>query len=349
MTSPSRLAAHADASTALALLSDREIEDLVASGTPAGTGIGGRSVVVEVAGRQVFVKQVPLTEEELLAENVRSTANLFDVPAYGHYGIGSPGFGTWRELAVHTMTTGWVVSGRFPGFPLTHHWRVLPHPPRPLPEALADVDRVVAYWGPGLRRRVEALEKAPASLTLFLEHLPHTLHDWFDVQLRTGGADSACVMVERGLRAVTDFLHSQQLVHFDAHFQNILTDGRRLYLADYGLSLSARFRLAPQEREFLHRHRSYDRVYCSWFLVTWLVTALYGHRGPERQEFVRACAEGGARLDGIPPAAAGIITRHAPLAVRMTDFARRLQEDSRLTPYPHEELRRAYSSSRLSA
>lgn len=163
-----------------------------------GVGIGGRSTLLEVDGVQVFVKRVPLTDIELHPNHVRSTANLFDLPPHFHYGIGaigSPGFGAWRELAVHEMTTDWVRSGSFPGFPLLHHWRVLPGLPQSLPAELADVKRCVAYWGGG-RERVEALRTASASLTLFLEYLPHTLHDWFSAQLRTENAESACALVE---------------------------------------------------------------------------------------------------------------------------------------------------------
>jgi hypothetical protein len=120
MPPTTRLTAHADLATSLALHSDRELADLVASGTPAGAGIGGRSTLLEVDGTRVFVKRVPLTDTERLPDHVRSTANLFDLPAFCHYGVGavgSPGFGAWRELAVHEMTTNWVLSGRFPGFP----------------------------------------------------------------------------------------------------------------------------------------------------------------------------------------------------------------------------------------
>ncbi|MFC8431392.1 hypothetical protein [Streptomyces sp. NPDC057253] len=118
MTSPERLTTHADLATTFALLSDGDLAELVASGTPAGTGIGGRAVLLEVDGVRVFVKRVPLTDTELRPHHVRSTANLFDLPVHGHYGIGaigSPGFGAWRELATHEMTTNWVRSGRFPG------------------------------------------------------------------------------------------------------------------------------------------------------------------------------------------------------------------------------------------
>ncbi|WP_328744960.1 protein kinase family protein [Streptomyces sp. NBC_00285] len=349
MDSSARLGTHADTATSLALLSDRGLADLVASGTPAGTGIGGQATLLEVDGVRVFVKQVPVTDAELHPDNVRSTANLFALPARCHYGIGavgSPGFGAWRELAVHEMTTNWVRSGRFPDFPLLHHWRVLPHAPRPLPEELADVERAVTYWGGG-RERIEALSTASASLTLFLEYLPHTLHDWFSAQLRTRNADFACALVEQGLEAVTGFLHEQQLIHFDAHFRNILTDGRRLYLTDYGLALSNRFHLTPQERDFHGRHRRYDRAYALSYLVHWLVVDQYGLGRDEREDFIRACAAG-RRPEGIPGAAADLISRHAQLAVVVGDFNRRLEQESRLTPYPHEEVA-ALSSSAVSA
>ncbi|MFE3853904.1 protein kinase family protein [Streptomyces griseorubiginosus] len=341
MDSPARLRTHADLSTAFALLSDDDLARLVASGTPTGTGIGGRTTLVEMDGVRVFVKRVPLTETELRPHHVRSTANFFALPVHCHYGIGaigSPGFGAWRELTVHEMTTNWVRSGRFPGFPLLHHWRVLPDTAQPLPEQLADEERAVAYWGgsPGLRERLAALRTASASLTLFLEYVPHTLHDWLHEQLRTGDADSACALVEQGLDAVTGFLRERQLIHFDAHFGNILTDGHRLHLTDYGLSLSGRFQLRPEERDFFHRHRAYDRAYAFSYLVHWLVVDQYGLARDEREDFIRACADG-RRPEGIPGAAAALISRHARLAVVIGDFNRRLEQESRLTPYPHEE------------
>ncbi|MDC0766932.1 protein kinase family protein [Streptomyces sp. HD] len=343
MTRTARLSAHTDIATSLALLSDHELAQLVAEGTPAGTGIGGPTKVIEVNGARVFVKQVRLTDTELLAENVRSTANVFDVPAFCHYGIGSPGLGAWRELAVHTMTTNWVVAGRFAGFPLMHHWRILPQPSQPLPDELADVERAVAYWGggPQVRERIEGLRTASSCLALFLEHIPHTLHDWLGTQLATGDAQAACTLVEQRLEATTAFLRTHQLLHFDTHFHNILTDGGQLYLADYGLALSDRFPLTRQERDFFARHRDYDRAHTTWYLVIWLVTELYGYRGQERTDFVRACADGARPGGGIPEAAAGVIARRARGAVVMDEFRHRLEHESRLAPYPHEALRDA--------
>ncbi|MFE0250688.1 hypothetical protein [Streptomyces sp. NPDC059010] len=193
-------------------------------------------------------------------------------------------------------------AARFADCPLLHPWRVLPQPPQPLPDELADVERAVAYGGggPQVRERIEGLRTASSCLALFLEYIPHTLHDWLGIRLATGDAEPACTLVEQGLEATTAFLHAHQLLHFDTHFHNVLTDGRQLYLADYGLALSSRFPLTRQEHDFFAR-------------------------------------PGG----GIPEAAAGVITRRARGAVVMDEFRHRLEHESRLAPYPHEALRDA--------
>jgi len=132
MSRGARLTAHSAVSTSLALCSDRALRELVDTAVPIGSGIGGKSVLLEVAGTPVFVKRVPLTDPERQ-------------PEYGIGTIGGPGFGAWRELAVHTMTTNWVLAAEHEGFPLMYHWRVLPDS-TPLPEELADIERAVAYW-----------------------------------------------------------------------------------------------------------------------------------------------------------------------------------------------------------
>ncbi|MER8058569.1 MULTISPECIES: protein kinase family protein [unclassified Streptomyces] len=344
MSDEARSAAYGAVSTSLALRGDRQLGDLVDAAVPLGSGIGGRSALLEVGGRPVFVKRVPLTELERLPEHVRSTANLFRLPTFCQYGIGGPGFGAWRELAVQIMTTNWVLGGQYQGFPLMYHWRVLPDATPGLPPELADVERAVAYWGggPEVRRRIEALLGSSASLTLFLEYLPWTLHEWFTGQVEAGAdsTDRACSLVERELEAGTSFMNGRGLVHFDAHFQNILTDGRRLYFADFGLALASRFDLSRAEAAFLASHRAYDRCYTRSWLVNWLITALYGSGRSERHALIRAVAKGQDPPPG-PPGATALLSRHAPLAAVLTDFHTRLQDDSRETPYPSRALQRA--------
>ncbi|MEV5428163.1 protein kinase family protein [Streptomyces sp. NPDC052701] len=346
MSRGARLAAHGAVSTSLALCSDRRLHELVDAAAPVGSGIGGRTVLLEVDGTPVFVKQIRLTDPERRPENVHSTANLFGLPVFCHYGvgrIGGPGFGAWRELAAHIMTTNWVIAGDHEGFPLMHHWRVLPDPGRPLPGELADVERAVAYWGggSGVRRRIEALRQSSASLTLFLEYIPQNLHDWLGAQVGAGdeAAERACVMVDDELRAGVSFMNARGLLHFDAHFENILTDGRRLFFADYGLAISSRFELTRDEAGFFDEHRTYDRCYTVTHLVNWLAVALYGYEPEERGAFVRACARGVSPA-GIPAAIAALLVRYAPVAAVMGDFSRRFQRESRATPYPLEAIRR---------
>lgn len=348
MSRPARLHAHSAVSTALALHSDHALRELVDAAAPIGAGIGGKSALLEVAGTPVFVKRVPLTDLERQPEHVRSTANLFDVPLFCQYGvglIGGPGFGVWRELAVHTMTTNWVLAAEHESFPLMYHWRVLPDT-TPLPEELADIDRAVAYWDgrPQVRHRIEALQDSSASIALFLEYIPQNLHEWLNAQIEAGdeAADRACVMVERELAAGTAFMNSRGLLHLDAHFENILTDGQRLYFGDYGLALSSGFDLSPEEAAFFDQNQSYDRGYTATYLVNWLVTALYGLRREDREAratMVRAFAEG-KPPEGIPKEAATVLTRHAPIAAAMSAFMRAFQQASRSTPYPNEEIRR---------
>lgn len=329
-------------STELALRSDRALRELVDQAVPAGSGIGGKSALLEVAGHPVFVKLVPLTDPERQPDTIRSTANVFGLPGFCQYGIGGPGFGAWRELAVHTMTTNWVLAGECEGFPLMYHWRVLPDS-TPLPDELADVDKAVAYWGGGsqVRRRIEALRQSSASIALFLEYIPQNLHQWLSEQMDAGdeAADRAWAMVEKSLEAGTSFMNGRGLLHFDAHFENILTDGQRLYFADYGLAVSSRFELSQAEAGFFDRHRTYDRCYTVTHMVNWLITNLHGSARADREARLRAYAHG-ERPTGIPETAAAILTRHAPLATVMMDFFRKLQHQSRQTPYPLEEIRR---------
>jgi hypothetical protein len=203
---------------------------------------------------------------------------------------------------------------------------------------------VVDYWGgsPAVRRRIEALGEASAGVVLFLEHIPLNLHEW----LPANATGPAVESVERQLLAAAAAMGAGGLLHFDAHFRNVLTDERRLYLGDLGLATSPAFELSAEEADFLRRHDTHDAAYVATQLVNWLVTHACGvgvpaEGGPvERNAYIRRCAEGRTPQD-IPAPVADVIMRHAPVAAVMNDFYWDVFGVSRSTPYPAEAVRHA--------
>jgi hypothetical protein len=352
MSHAARLARYSEVSSSLALLSDRWLGRLVDDAGSTGSGIGGTSAVVDVGGVPVFVKRVPLTDLERRPGSVMSTANLFGLPVFCQYGVGGPGFGAWRELAANAVTTGWVLARRTEAFPLMYHWRVLPGAAA-LADELADVEGAVAYWGgsPAVRERISALAGASASVVLFLEYIPQVLRAWLGGLLGRGqeAVAAACTMLERSLRAGLAFMNGNGLLHFDAHFGNILTDGQRLYFADLGLATSPRFDLSAAESDFVGRNLSHDVCYALTQLVNWLVSnvcevAVPATGGPvERNDYIRRCAAG-AQVVNAPAAVAEVIRRYAPTAVVMNDFYWDLFGKSRATPYPAVDIKRAMAA-----
>ncbi len=343
-----RLATYGTVATRLSLLSDRRLGEFVAAADPFGSGIGGRSAELDVGGTRVFVKRVPLTDTELRPENARSTGNLFGLPMFYQYGAGSAGFGAWRELAVHVMTTNWVLGNEYEGFPLMYHWRILPDSP---PEGFADefggIDGAVAHWegSSAVRERLEAIGRSSSSVVLFLEHVPQTLADWlhdYRSAAPEGGAGSPYVWVEEALARGTAFMSSHGLVHFDAHFANVLTDGRLLYFADFGLALSSGFELSAAEAEFLSGHLAYDRCHTvSHLLHHHLPDGLRG--GMEHDVFLRKWING-HQPDDVPREIAAIIDRHARTAVVLGEFHRRFLTESKRMPFPAAEIERAWGT-----
>lgn len=272
--------------------SDEELAALLERGEQLGSGVGGGAVLVDVRGVPVFAKRVPLTRREL--ERPYSTENLFDLPVVCQYGIGSPGFSAWRELAANQVVTEAVRAGETSGFPLLHHFRVLPGR-SPVAELLADVDAAVARLGgsPQIRTRFAELAVAEHSLVLFFQHIPLALTDWLAEDPAGRAAE-----VERQLTEIAAFLRSRELLHLDVHPGNMRTDGTRVYLVDFGLVTSPRFELSEAEREFARQHARHDDELVAMHLWHFLAKR--------------------------SPADAEVLARLAPVAARTTAFYHRL-------------------------
>jgi hypothetical protein len=219
------------------------------SGASAGWG---RNHTIDIGRSKVFVKRVPVTDIEY--ENMFSTRNLYDLPTYYNYGVGSAGLGVFRELVAHIKTTNWVLEGVIDTFPLTYHYRIIPFSGERAEVDMERHQRYVEYWGSNTNVGRYLLDRANASfeLVLFLEHMPHVLQPWLlehpDKLHRSLG----------DLRSTITFLRKNGIIHFDAHLYNVLTDGERAYLTDFGLVLDRSFALTKEEELFYSQHTYYD-------------------------------------------------------------------------------------------
>ena len=325
-----RLTNYASVSNTLARLTDEELAALVAKAQPLHSGVGGRSVLLTIGSTPIFVKSLALTDLERRQEHVLSTANLFDIPLSCHYGLGGPGFSAWRELAATVIANDWVLSGACANFPLLYHWRVLPSDHRE--ELEGDVD----FWieSAAVRARLEAIHEATAHVVLCCEYMPQNLLEWLSEQVHASeeAAETAIAFVDAQLAPTIDFMNARGLTHFDTHFENITTDGRRFCIGDFGLALSLDFELAEDEVEFVARHRRYDHGRAALGYVHCLSAACLGR--DQWKENLHAFLK--TALPPVPPAVAAAIRRQAPLALAFLEFSRQLREESKQTPYPAE-------------
>lgn len=300
----------------LEALGDLELAALLEDLPQLHTGVGGRSRVLTFEGESIFVKQIPLTELEQRPEHHRSTASLFDIPLDCHYGLGGPGFSAWRELACNSIVTRWALDGACANFPLLYHWRVLAAEKRPLE---GDVD----FWADSsaVRARLEAIADASAQLVLFSEYVPQNLLTWLSGQL-VSNPEASIAFVDEQLTQTIDFMNARGMIHFDAHFENILTDGARLYFADFGLALSSDFALTVEEVEFLARHRGYDfdRVAISYAHCA--ITTFFGRdRWQEKLRNYLATEK-----PTLPSPVGAALRRQGPRALAQLEFVRVLRE-----------------------
>ena len=200
------------------------------------------------------------------------------------------------------------------------------------------LERDVQYWenSPAIRNRLEAKHEASAHVVLFLEHVPQTLYQWLGKQLNAGAdtAKAALLFVDKALKSTNDFINARGLVHFDAHFENILTDGKLIYFSDFGLALSSNFDLTHTENEFLNAHRTYDRCATIVNLLHCIITNLFGN---DRWE-MRLKDYVSGKLPKLAPSIDDLIKQYAPIALVMDEFYRKLQKESKLTPYPATHL-----------
>ncbi|MFO2743703.1 protein kinase [Legionella pneumophila serogroup 1] len=244
-------------SNTLACMSNKQLRHALSDSTARHQGIGGSSVEIEVDNVPIFVKKVPISDFELKPDNYMSTANIFNLPMCYQYGIGSAGFGAWRELAAHIMTTNWVITRKCPNFPIMYHWRIIP-------DSISKED--LSYWdsqenyfatwenNQQIKFRIDSLNQANTSVMLFLEHFPKNLYQHLNEILTTNKSNNDASKhlnrISSSFENALDFMKANNFLHMDAHFWNVLADDEHIYLSDFGLALSETFDLSTSEKHF---------------------------------------------------------------------------------------------------
>jgi hypothetical protein len=328
-------------SSALACMSNKQLEQILADGKAMHKGIGGTSLQIEIDNTPVFVKKVPLTDSELQPENYMSTANIFNLPMCYQYGIGSTGFGAWRELAAHVMTTNWVITGQCPNFPIMYHWRILQDTGRKIisDEEQTALDKDATYWenNASINSRLKAIALATHHTYLFLEFIPNHLYGWLNKQLSSNEstAINAVRLVENQMQTTNYFMDSQNFLHMDAHFENILTDGEQLYYSDFGLALSDKFTLSSIENHFAKDNADYDYASGSSNLMHTVLTSYLGKNDWSANLAKFANDELGTQT---PTKVKELLSRHHEVAVKMDEFYKAIQRD-KSTPFPSGNLK----------
>src|SRR5262249_34768346 len=114
--------------------------------------------------------------------------------------------------------------------------------------------RYVAYWNGSENIGRYMLDRARANyeLVLFLEYIPYAVEPWLLKH------PSKINRVLEDMHRAISFLRKNGIVHFDANFENVLSDGEQAYLTDFGLVLDKRFALTQDEALFLKQNTYYD-------------------------------------------------------------------------------------------
>ncbi len=250
-------------SSEIARIDTAQLRSLLDESEPK-SGWWSTTHTLDIARTKVFVKRIPVADLEY--ENMFSTRNLYELPTCFNYGVGSAGFGVFRELAANIETSKWVLEGEIANFPLLYHHRIVPvSGPRPGVD-LERHRRYVEYWNndASVGRYMSDRAQAKYELVLFQEHLPYNLEPW----LRENPTRINRALED--LLAAIAFLRTKGIVHFDVNFDNLLSDGERAYLTDFGLVLDEHFTLAEDEAVFLRQNTHYDYGELLWsfgFLV----------------------------------------------------------------------------------
>jgi serine/threonine protein kinase len=207
----------------------------------------GENTIIEINQTKIFVKSIIITDLEY--KNKYNTSNLYNLPLYYNYGIGSAGINCWRELMTHIKTTNYVLNEQCLNFPLLYHYRIIEEENKNL------IEYDLEYWNSNknIKEYIDSKNKSKYRLLLFIEYFPNNLHNWL-----LENENNINIFYKQSIKII-DFLNSNNIIHFDTHADNFIVDSNNtIYLTDFGLVLDKEFNLITDELKFYEINKYYD-------------------------------------------------------------------------------------------
>lgn len=198
----------------------------------------------------------------------------------------------------------------------------------------------VKYWNnlSAVGNRLKLMNQATSSIVVFSEYFPQTLHSFLMQKAKEEKHefDKVVKIAERDLQEAAQFMADHGMLHFDAHSENIMTDGHRLYFADFGLATSSLFDLSAEEKAFFAEHQNYDQIYVQADLVFNILESLQFDEQAaiaQLQKYVDGCT---TMIHS--PYITSILRKYIRAALLFDEFTTNLRKKSKLTPYPAAEI-----------
>lgn len=195
------------------------------------------------------MKKIPLTTLEY--NNMFDTSNLYNLPTFYNYPIGSAGINCFRELTMHIKTTNWVLEGKIKHFIMMYHYRII----KKENHIIDDIQKVETKWNGNKNIKKYLIERlnAPYEIIVVMEYFPITLNEWLKQDITN------VYSYKKQIYPLLNFLQEQHVIHFDSHSKNFVVSKEGIiYMIDFGLVLDLEFNLTKEEIKFFNKNTMFD-------------------------------------------------------------------------------------------
>lgn len=209
----------------------------------------------KISGYDVFMKKIPLTTLEY--NNMFDTSNLYNLPTFYNYPIGSAGINCFRELTMHIKTTNWVLEGKIKNFIMMYHYRIIKKENHIIDDIQKENinKKVETKWNGNKNIKKYLIERlnAPYEIIVVMEYFPITLNEWLKQDITN------VYSYKKQIYPLLNFLQEQHVIHFDSHSKNFVVSKEGIiYMIDFGLVLDLEFNLTKEEIKFFNKNTMFD-------------------------------------------------------------------------------------------